>query len=238
MFLSEPVSHEPPSLPFNFTGGFAFSTKKIGFMLSVQGVYSMLAQLFIFPFAARRFGTLKTFRFVVMTWPLLYLLVPYVVLLPQWLQVPGVYLCLIWKITYHVLAFPSNAMLLTNSAPSLLVLGIINGVAASTASLARACGPTVTGILHSWGLELGSSGLAWWISGIISFLGALESLWLEEVKGRMDEPDLQDEEALPEDALIDPLALDAAINAAGDFPQQFGQTDSQAHELDTKVRMK
>ena len=229
MFLSEPISHEPPSLPFNFTGGFAFSTKKIGFMLSVQGVYSMLAQLFIFPFAARRFGTLKTFRFVVMTWPLLYVLVPYVVLLPQWLQVPGVYLCLIWKITYHVLAFPSNAMLLTNSAPSLLVLGVINGVAASTASLARACGPTVTGILHSWGLGLGSSGLAWWASGLVSFLGALESLWLEEVKGRMDEPDVQIEEGLPDNALIDPLALDAAINAAGDFPH------SQVHELDTKV---
>ncbi|KAL2057173.1 hypothetical protein ABVK25_002225 [Lepraria finkii] len=235
VFLSEPISHEPPSLPFHITGGFAFSTKKIGFMLSVQGAYSMLAQIFIFPFAARHFGTLKTFRFVVMTWPLLYLVVPYVVLLPQWLQVPGVYFCLIWKITSHVLAFPSNAILLTNSAPSLLVLGVINGTAASTASLARACGPTVTGILHAWGLEMGSTGLAWWASGIISLIGALESMWLEEVRGRMDEPDVQDEEELPEEALIDPMALDAAINAAGDLPQPFGQADYELHKSDSKV---
>ncbi|KAK0514687.1 hypothetical protein JMJ35_003304 [Cladonia borealis] len=201
----------------SFTGGFAFSTKKIGFMLSVQGVYSMLAQLFIFSVCRPPFWHIED--------------VP--------LRGDDMATALSFgAITYHVLAFPSNAMLLTNSAPSLLVLGVINGVAASTASLARACGPTVTGILHSWGLGLGSSGLAWWASGMISLLGALESLWLEEVKGRMDEPGVQDEEALPDEALIDPLALDAAINAAGDFPPQSGQGDPQAQELDTKVRMK
>jgi hypothetical protein len=142
----------------------------------------------------------------VIIWPSLYLVVPYVVLLPQWLQVPGIYFCLIWKITFHVLAFPSNAILLTNSAPSLLVLGVINGAAASTASLARACGPTMTGILHAWGLEMGSTGMAWWASAVISLIGALESIWLKEVRGRMDNLDIQDEEGSP--------ALDAAINAA------------------------
>ena len=196
VFLSEPVSHDPVTLPFRFTGGFGLSTKAIGFMLSVQGVYSMIAQLFIFPFVAKRFGTLKTFRFVIITWPVLYAIVPYVVLLPQAFQRTGIYMCLLTKITFHVLAFPSNAILLTNSAPSALVLGIINGVAASTASLARAFGPTVTGMLHAWGLEIGSTGLAWWVSGLVCILGAVESLWVEEVKnGRMDQPNDGDEES-------------------------------------------
>lgn len=195
IFLSEPVSHEPVTLPFNFIGGFGLSTKAIGFMLSVQGVYSMIAQLCIFPFVAKRFGTLQTFRFVVMTWPVLYFLVPYVVLLPQSLQKIGIYACLLWKITFHVLAFPSNAILLTNSAPSTLVLGVINGVAASAASLARAFGPTVSGLLHAWGLEFGSTGLAWWVSGLVCALGAVESLWMEEVtNGRLDQPEDGDEE--------------------------------------------
>lgn len=195
VFLSEPVSHEPVTLPFRFIGGFGLSTKAIGFMLSVQGVYSMIAQLFIFPLVAKRFGTLRTFRFVVLTWPVLYALVPYVVLLPKSLQTIGIYTCLLWKITFHVLAFPSNAILLTNSAPSTLVLGVINGVAASTASLARACGPTVTGMVHAWGLEFGSTGLAWWVSGIVCAIGAVESLWIEEVTdGRMDSQQDADEE--------------------------------------------
>ncbi len=237
VFLSEPISHEPPSLPFRFTGGFALTTKTIGFMLSVQGVYSMLAQIFIFPFAARHFGPLRTFRFVVMVWPLLYFLVPYLILLPPRFQMPGAYFCLLWKITFQVLAFPSNAILLTNSAPSLLVLGVINGAAASTASLARACGPTVTGVLHTWGLEVGFTGVAWWASGVICLLGAFESSWLEESKGRMDQPDSADEERSPEEALIDPLALDAAIYAAADLPDMIEHNDAWIHKSDSKLAM-
>ena len=225
VFLSEPVSHESVVLPFQFTGGFGLSTKTIGFMLSVQGVYSMIAQLFIFPFVAKRFGTLKTFRFVIMTWPVLYALVPYVVLLPQGFQKTGIYLCLLWKITFHVLAFPSNAILLTNSAPSTLVLGIINGVAASTASLARAFGPTVTGVLHAWGLEIGSAGLAWWVSGIVCIFGAVESLWMEEVTdGRMDQQEGGDEEDNP--AL---LSKEGSEENLLSLPYHLPKVDSKVH---------
>ena len=204
-------------------------------MLSVQGVYSLLAQSFLFPLAARRFGTLKTFRFVLLTWPLLYALVPYLVLLPRQLQVPSVYFCLLWKITAQVLAFPSNSILLTNSAPSMLVLGVINGVAASTASLARACGPTFTGLLHSWGLQVGSTGLAWWASGIICTIGAIESLWLEEGRGRMDHLDVEDEEPLIEEMLIDPLVIDAAITAARDLPETGKGKYCHIQDLDSKA---
>lgn len=237
VFLSEPVSTKPISLPFQFTGGFGFSSKKIGFVLSVQGVYSMVAQLCLFPRVAEHFGTLKTFRFVLMTWPLLYLLVPYLVLLPQRLQMPGVYLCLLWKITAHVFAFPSNAILLRESAPSLLVLGVINGAGASTASLGRALGPTVSGLMHSWGLEIGSNGVAWWANGLVCVLGALESLWIEEVGGSTHRPDVQDEERLADEALIDPLAIDAAIDAVGDVPQHLDEGGIQIRKSESKLNL-
>ena len=237
VFLSEPVSTKPISLPFHITGGFGFSSKKIGFVLSVQGVYSMVAQLCVFPRVVDHFGTLKTYRFVLMTWPLLYLLVPYLVLLPQRLQMPGVYICLLWKITAHVFAFPSNAMLIRNSAPSLLVLGVINGVGASTASLARALGPTVTGLIHSWGLDIGSSGVAWWACGAVCIIGALESLWIEEVERPIDGPDTEDEERLADEALIDPLAIDAAIDAAGNVPQGLEESGAQTRRSDSKLNL-
>ena len=219
VFLSEPMSDQPASLPFRFTGGFAFSSKTIGFMLAMQGIYSLLAQFFFFPLAAKCFGVLKTYRCVIMSWPLLYFSVPYLVLLPQRLQTFGVYFCLLWKITAQVLAFPSIAILLTNSAPSFLVLGVINGVSASTASLARAFGPTITGVIHSWSLEVGFTGLAWWASGFICIVGAVQSLWMEDVYGRMDGPDddnNRDDEDVDAcgETLIDPLAIDAAISAA------------------------
>ena len=213
VFLSEPKAPNPPSSPFHFAGGFGYSSKKIGFMLAVQGFYSMIAQIFIFPLAARQFGILTTFRFAITAWPLLYFLVPYTVLLPENLQEPSVYLLILSKITLQVLAFPSTAILLANAAPSNLVLGIINGVSASTASLARACGPTITGVVHSWGLDLGSTGLAWWMSGLVCMIGAVESLWMEETDGRASRINDVDEEASSTEALLDPAAVEAAISA-------------------------
>ena len=232
MLLSAPISQQPPSLPFQFTGGLNLPTKTIGFMLALQGLYSMAAQVFLFPFAVRRFGSLKTFRFVLMVWPLLYLVVPYLVLLPERFQLAGVYACLLWRITAQVLAFPSHAILLTNSAPSMLVLGVINGVAASTASLMRAFGPTLSGIIYTAGLNMGYTGLAFWVSGLISVLGAFESLWVGQEGGRMDEHEASQAEIECDDTMIDPLAIDAAIVAAGG-PEQDTPSNNDAF---TKAR--
>ncbi|KAL4909861.1 hypothetical protein BDW74DRAFT_44967 [Aspergillus multicolor] len=194
VFLSTPESsNEDAVLPFKFTGGLGLSTKTIGLMLAVQGVYSMIAQLWLFPFVVRHFGTLRTFRFVLLVWPPLYLLVPYLILLPQKLQMIAAYVALICKITFHVIAFPSTAILLANAAPSSKVLGSINGAAASTASLSRAFGPSITGFLHSKGLDSGYSVISWWACGIVCMIGAIQSFWMEE-----SEPQRLTDEKKPE----------------------------------------
>ena len=214
IFLAEDISHDPISLPFKFSGGFALSSKFIGLMISLQGICSMIAQIFLFPFVVRRFGNLRTFRFVVMSWPILYLIVPYTVLLPSRFRLAAIGFCLLWRILGQVFAYPCNAILLTNSAPSMLVLGLINGAAASTASLCRAFGPAIAGVLHDWGNGKGYNGVAWWTGGIICVIGAVESFWMEEGQGRMDHVDEDDEEATLIEPHIDPLDIDAVITAA------------------------
>ncbi|KAL4941359.1 hypothetical protein BDV06DRAFT_4557 [Aspergillus oleicola] len=187
VYLSTPKADNVDAvLPFKFTGGMALSTKTIGFMLAVQGVYSMIAQLWLFPFVVRHFGTLRTFRFVLLVWPTLYLLVPYLILVPGKLQMAAAYVALICKITLQVIAFPSVAILLANAAPSSKVLGSINGAGASTASLGRALGPSVTGFLHSKGLESGYSVLSWWACGVVCIIGAIQSFWMEESEPQRD----------------------------------------------------
>lgn len=124
------------------------------------------------------------------------------------------------------MAYPANAILLTNSAPSLLMLGTINGVAASTASLSRAFGPTVSGFLFSVGLRIGYSGLAWWCSAVIAALGAIISLRMTEKGGRMDvsEDEKAEEERIEELELgfeDHVLALDEALAAAESRPASF-----------------
>lgn len=232
LFLSEPISNQKPHLPFKFSGGFALSTKTIGFMMAVQGVYSMVAQLFLFPFLVRKLGTLRTFRMVMVVWPLLYFAVPYLVLLPTTVQRLGIYASLLIKITFHVIAFPSTAILIANAAPSKSVLGSINGVAASIACLARALGPSVTGFLHTAGLKLGYNGVAWWIGGLVCAIGAIESFWMEEVEGSTECPCDEEEQPVYE-PLFHILSVESSID---DFPTSDG-LDS-VEELDLSKAIK
>ena len=200
VFLSTNGSGGPESLPFKFTGGFALSSNTIGIMLSFQGIYSMTAQSIIFPYIVGKLGALRTFRLVYVVWPLLYFLVPYLVLLPPGVRTAAIFLCLLWRSTAQVHSFPVNAILLANSAPSTLFLGLINGVAASAASLSRAFGPIISGAIHTWGLNRGYTGFAWWAGGLVCTIGAIESMWLEEGKGRLDVIEDSDDEAVLDEA--------------------------------------
>lgn len=214
IFLSSKVSRVPPNLPFKFTGGFGMSSKDEGVLMVGQGIYSMFAQAVLFPLLARRFGCLKIFRVTVIMWPMLYFLVPYTVLLPREYRMLGICFCLLWRTTAQALSYPPNNIMLANSAPSMLVLGTINGAAGSTASLCRAFGPTITGFTHSKGLEVGVSGLAWWVTGIVCMLGAFESLLMTESRRGETVTSPMDEEATDDRTMINPLSIDAALVAA------------------------
>ncbi|KAI5291728.1 hypothetical protein KEM52_000080, partial [Ascosphaera acerosa] len=211
IFLSSPEPETEPQFPFSFTGGLALTTKHVGFMLAVQGVYSMVAQLWFFPYFARNFGTAKAYRYALAVWPILYVVVPYLVMLPEKLRVTAAYAALLGKITLHVVAFPANAILLANAAPSKTMLGSINGVAASTASLARAFGPTVTGYVHSKGLEIGCSGISWWTCGVVCIIGAIESSWIEDDD---DDDDVAQHQTADSEKPKDPVISDAVTTLA------------------------
>ena len=233
IFLSSDRSTAPFELPFKFKGGFDMSTRTIGIYQSIQGLYSLGAQMVIFPFFVRRFGTLKTFRLITTVWPLLYFVVPYLLLLPNWLQPSGIALALVWRSTAQVLSFPSNAILLANAVPTNAVLGLVNGAAASTASLSRAFGPTISGSISAWGESRGYSGLVWWIGGLIAALGAIESYFVSEGRGRLDGPEEEDQERRHQDddnddveaaGLDEALLLGSSRAADADAPCSSGSS--------------
>ncbi|CCT63837.1 related to E.coli tetracycline resistance protein TCR1 [Fusarium fujikuroi] len=197
VFLStKRPEHPVHDLPFKFTDGFGLETKMIGVIMSVQGLYSLFSNYLIVPPVTRRLGSLRLFRILAFSYFALYLVTPYLVLLPDSMRMPAIYLLVIWKCTFSTMAYPSNAILLANSAPSKQVLGTINGIAASTASLCRALGPTLSGLLYSWGLQTGYSGLAWWFSGLITIVGAY-------LGSQITEGGPQDDVLPEEDPLLD-----------------------------------
>ncbi|KAL7627544.1 hypothetical protein AAE478_001737 [Parahypoxylon ruwenzoriense] len=189
VFLSTaPPEHRMPiSLPFKFVDGFGLDSKSVGIILSVQGAYQLAVNMFVVPPVLRRFGARRLFRFLVIAYFLLYLVTPYLVLLPEKYRMAGVGMVLVWKCTFSSMAYPSNAIMIADSAPSHLALGTINGVAASTASLCRAFGPTISGILYAVGLKSGYSGLAWWCSALVAIGGAIVGLQIQESQSQTED---------------------------------------------------
>ncbi|KAK7927169.1 hypothetical protein PG985_004167 [Apiospora marii] len=191
-----PNPPKPMALPFKFVGGFGFSTAETGVLMSGQGIYSMLINAFLVPFAIGRLGHLRVFQLVAVAYFALYLVTPYLVLLPDNLRMIGICFIIVWKSTFSSLAYPSNAMLTADAAPSQRALGTINGVAASTASLCRALAPAVSGMLYAFGLDTGYSGLAWWFSALVTIAGAFIALRIPTQK-TYDEKSQGDVEAAP-----------------------------------------
>ena len=180
VLLSMPKATHPAKDPIHFTGGFGLPSSTIGLIYSVQGLYNMFCQISMFPYVAKRVSSLTMFRWLSITWPIWYIIVPYVVLLPQAAQWPFLAVIIVVKITYNAFAYPANALLLANHAPSLLVLGTINGVAASIASLFRALGPSIEGLAQSVGLTHGIMGLGWWTTAIVAVLGGISTIWMTD----------------------------------------------------------
>jgi hypothetical protein len=181
VFLSTPHTANPSvKLPFKFSDGLGMPQQEVGIILSAQGIYSLLVNMAVVPWAISRFGALRLFRFLAVSYCLLYFLTPYIVLLPKPAQTVGIYVLLVWKCTFSNMAYPSNAILTANYAPSKLVIGNINGVAASTASFCRGFGPIVSGMLYSVGLRTGYSGLAWWCSALVAIAGGVVTMAIPE----------------------------------------------------------
>jgi hypothetical protein len=171
-------------LPFYFQGGFHFSSQTIGVLLAIQGALQMFAQLIIFPWISKKLGSLRTFWLTIAFYPFLYLLAPYLALLPQDFRIPGIVLLLVWKVTAQSLSYPSLAIMLANASPSKKVLGTLNGAAAASASVCRGFGPTVSGAVDSVGDRIGMSGLAWWTCAGIAVIGWAPGVFMKEERKR------------------------------------------------------
>lgn len=87
---------------------------------------------------------------------------------------------ILWKVTAQALTYPSLAIMLANAAPTRRVLGTLNGVAAASASLCRAFGPTLSGLVQSAGLSIGVLGLPWWGNSLAALLGAALCMFMVE----------------------------------------------------------
>ena len=168
----------------NMPGGLGLTTQAVGLIMSVNGLIALVIQAIIFPLFAEWLGIWRVFVLVTILHPIEYFIVPYLTCFPQNLLYPGIWACLTVRNFTTILAYPLILILLKEASPSPLFLGKINGLAASAGAACRTVAPPVAGYLYSVGIHIGFTGLAWWASGVVAIVGALQIFWIEREKNK------------------------------------------------------
>jgi hypothetical protein len=198
VFMHHPIqldSDPAISLPLKFAGGFGLESRRIGIIFTVFAITSTLCQFLVFPPVARRLGILRCLRIAFLIFPFVFFVTPFLSLIQDPIsQQIGMVLVLVLRGLAGTFAFPTNTIMLTNSAPSLRVLGTINGLATSFSAVGRAVGPTLVGGLFTWGVKRGYVIVPFWALSVIGFAACVPTLWLVEGKGFGDDSDIDDEE--------------------------------------------
>lgn len=182
-----------PHAPFTFTGGLALPPPSIGAALAILGVIGISLQLLLYPRLSFRLGTITSYRTSLLLFPISYLLVPFLAVIPSTSLAPhqasgflvwaAITLILSIQVFARTFALPSTAILVNNSSPHPSVLGTIHGIAQSVSSLTRTIGPVLAAWLYGTGLEKGVVGMAWWVMAGVAVIGCVASRWVWEGDG-------------------------------------------------------
>ncbi|THY21847.1 MFS general substrate transporter [Aureobasidium pullulans] len=166
----------------SMAGGLGLSIQDVGVVMSVNGLIALGVQAIIFPLAAAWLGVWKLFIVTTVLHPIAYVVVPYLVLLPEEWLYPGIYACLTIRNIFAILVYPVILILLKEAAPAPSCLGKINGLAASTGAACRTLASPIAGILYGIGIEIDFTALAWWVSGAVAILGAIQVFFINRKK--------------------------------------------------------
>ncbi|KAF8419927.1 major facilitator superfamily domain-containing protein [Tirmania nivea] len=198
VYMSFPTMANPPEpkKPLKYFGGFGLRSSEIGSILSAFGFFAMFSQFFIFPPITSRYGSLKCLQVSLGLFPLVYFLSPFAVILKEEFRRPFLYGLVSIKSIGGIFSFPCITILLTNSAPSLRVLGTLNGIATAMAALGRALGPTVGGVAFSYGQKIDYLVFPFWFMGCLALIGWLPSFTLVEGKGFARDEGITEEQAV------------------------------------------
>ncbi|KAI1366673.1 MFS general substrate transporter [Xylaria arbuscula] len=183
----------------------------IGVSLSVAGIFTILFQLFIFPFIKGKVGNVGSYRGSLFGFALTMALIPFVGYKDSkplfgvgsariWLYVELGFILVIKNIC-AVGGLSSVMLLITNSAPSHASLGTLNGMAQTLSAAGRSVGPFLSGALFTVSTHVHPKGeaLAWGLFAGIALIGwlatyAIHGQGLESTDDGFEEEEEEEEE--------------------------------------------
>lgn len=176
--LSLVASKAPSWSPFYSPGGLGLSLRSVGMIMAVNGCIALFIQAVIFPFAAERIGVYKLFLIVTVLHPIAYAIVPMLLLVPENLVFPAIYICLAIRNLLSIILYPLLLILIKEATPTPSALGKVNGLAASAGAACRMIAPPVAGYLYTFGSKIDCTALAWYGSVVVAIAGAFQCFYV------------------------------------------------------------
>ncbi|KAH3965823.1 hypothetical protein HBI70_133210 [Parastagonospora nodorum] len=164
----------PQSKGLDFQGGLGMTLHDVGAFLAINGFITLFVQGFIFPIFVEHVGVWNSYIWMIILYPITYIMVPFVSGLPTEFESYGLYVSLLLQAFFGIIVFPCALILMKNATPSPLVLGRVNGMAMSACCLARTISSPLVGLIYS----LGGSAAAWWGLAIVSVIGIIQLYWV------------------------------------------------------------
>ncbi|KAH7071144.1 major facilitator superfamily domain-containing protein [Paraphoma chrysanthemicola] len=168
------ILDKPVRSGLDFTGGLGMTLHDVGAFLAINGFITLFVQGFIFPIFVEHVGVWNSFFWMIILYPITYIIVPFVSALPHEFESYGLYLSLVFQAFFGIIVFPCALILMKNATPSPLVLGRVNGLAMSACCLARTISSPLVGLTYS----VGGSASAWFGLAIISVIGIIQLFWV------------------------------------------------------------
>lgn len=145
-FLALPETSQRESSPLqarglNVSGGFGLTTSEIGTIFLSQAVVAVVAQSYLIPKLVSKMGALRVFKWILLAYPLLYILTPLTAKLPSPLSIIAVSIDLWIKVIVSSTAYVCSNILYVLSAFSTIEIPVAYSVTAS---------PTQLPIENSW----------------------------------------------------------------------------------------
>lgn len=156
-------------------GGLGYTVHDSGVFLSVNGLSALFIQALIFPVFVGTFGVWKSVISLTILCPLVYVIMPFLSLLPHPGLRAGIYAICAVQNFFTIIIYPGLLILLKNATTSPLVLGKVNGLAMSASSGARTVAPPLVGIIYS----AGGSAAAWWSCAAFAAVAIVQLYWVK-----------------------------------------------------------
>ncbi|OJK00838.1 hypothetical protein ASPACDRAFT_42335 [Aspergillus aculeatus ATCC 16872] len=179
IFLRTPRDPSVPRYYIGGVGGLDMSLSAVGLVMGINGIISLGIQL-LFPVCTDWFGLRRTLLVMTFLHPAAYFCLPYLPFLPArgWRPV-GLWTWLVMRNIFSSFSYPALLIFIKRWTPDPLILGRVNGLVTSAGAACRTFSPTVAGLLQSIGENHHFSALAWWGSGVIALLAAVQTWYLE-----------------------------------------------------------